>query len=118
MTEKYFYEVDQAQLSTFGTQLDANVNQRIKEKLELLREKCPSQCALTLIFDKREENYVGRLEVKSFSECFSSKKIAYDPYITYLLLEEDIESQLLEWKRKRFSKKLEDSLKRSTQINN
>lgn len=91
------------QVNYFGIQLKLSEYQEIKKKLNLLKERCPSQCSINLSFQKMESSYVGVLSIRSISERFYSKKIGHGSYQSYLLLEEDIDHQLLEWKRKRFS---------------
>ena len=93
----------------FSIELNQTQYQKIKKKVDLLKEKCPSQCSFKLEFEKRSSCYVGEITINSFSENFYSKKVAHNPYQTYLMLEEDIEQQLLEWKRRRFSANLEKS---------
>lgn len=94
----------------FGIELDQAQYQKIKEKIEILKDKCPAQCSFDLRFEKRKSCYVGELSIRSLSGNFYAKRIAYNPYQTYLMLEEAIEFQLLDWRRKRFSANLEQSL--------
>lgn len=94
----------------FGMSLNPNQELFLKRRLEELAEKSPSTAKLKLNLEKRESCIKGNLKISSFSENFFSEKIASDPLQTYLLLEEDIESQLLEWKRNRFSNSLFNQL--------
>lgn len=96
-------------VSFFGIELNQNQYQNIKKGVDQLKEKCPSHCSFKLEFEKRSSCYIGKINIKSLSENFYSKKIAHNPYQAYLMLEEDIEQQLLNWKRRRFSSKLEKS---------
>ena len=88
---------------SFGMSLAPSLELYIKRRLDELREKCPSTANLKLNLEKRKSCIEGSLKVNSFSKNFFSEKVANNPLQTYLLLEEDIEAQLLEWKRNRFS---------------
>lgn len=94
----------------FGMSLSPNQELFLKRRLDELREKCPSTANLKLNLEKRESCIKGTLKINSFSENFFSEKVASEPVQTYLLLEEDIDTQLLEWKRYRFSNSLFDQL--------
>lgn len=94
----------------FGMPLATNQELFLKRRLDELKEKCPSYAKLELKFEKRKSCIKGQLTVNSFSEKFISTKVASESIQTFLLLEEDIESQLLEWKRNRFSKSLFNNL--------
>ncbi len=96
--------------NSFGMSLDPNQELFLKRRLEELTEKCPSTSNLKLNLEKRESCIKGSLKINSFSENFFSEKVASGPLQTYLLLEEDIETQLLEWKRNRFSQSLFNQL--------
>lgn len=90
----------------FGMYLIPNQEHFLRRRLDELKEKCPSASHLELTFEKRKSCIKGTLKINSMSTRFFSTKAATDPIQTYFLLEEDIESQLLEWKRNRFSHSL------------
>ena len=97
----------------FGITLSPKQYQNIKRKLEILEKKCPANSKLDLSFEKREESYIARITINAFSESFHSKRIAHSPYQAYLLIEKDIEDQILDWKRRRFSAQLEKTINSS-----
>ena len=96
----------------FGIPMSLSKYQKIRKKLNLLEDRCPSECSLNLSFERKESSYVGVLSIRSFSENFYSRKIGHCPYQSYTLLEEDIDQQLLEWKRRRFSTSVEKTINR------
>ena len=95
------------QKNYFGIPMKDSEYQQIQKKLNLLEERCPSQCFIKLNFERRESSVVGIISIRSISENFYSKKVSHSPYQTYGLLEEDIDQQLLEWKRRRFNSSVE-----------
>lgn len=113
MTNQYFNDPI---VNFFGIEIKQAQYQRIKLKLDLLKEKCPANSKITLNFKQKDSGYIGYLTVKSYTETFESQKISHNPYQTFLLLEEDIDQQLLEWKRVRFSKNLAQSLHRPNRV--
>lgn len=90
----------------FGILLTQKEEEFIKNRLELLKDICPSTSKLELIFKKKKTGIKGELKVSSYTDNFISNKKASSPTQTFLLLLEDIEEQLLDWKRKRFSQSL------------
>ena len=90
----------------FGMSLTPEQELFIKRRLEELREKCPSTANLNLKLEQRKSCIIGTLKVNSFSENFFSSKVASEPVQVFILLQEDIEAQLLDWKRNRFSNSL------------
>lgn len=90
-------------LTKYGIILEKEVVEKIKKRLEELEEKAPSNSAIHLEFDRRAENIKGRLTIRSLHKTFKSEKIAFDPMIAFLLMIEDIEKQLLQWKKRRFT---------------
>jgi hypothetical protein len=100
------------QVTYFGIPMSLSEYQKIRRKLNLLEDRCPSQCSIKLSFEKRKSSYVGVLSIRSISENFYSRKIGHSPYQSYILLEEDIDQQLLEWKRRRFSSSVGKTINR------
>lgn len=100
----------------FGMSLPSRKEAFLKRRLEDLAERCPSSSNLNLKLEQKESCIKGTLIINSFSEKFYSTKVATDPIQTYFLLQEDIEAQLLEWKRKRFSDSLFKQLKTNTRF--
>lgn len=82
----------------------------IRRRLELLKNKCPPDAKINLEFEKRKSSVVGKLMITAPPLRYCSKKVAHNSHQTYLLLEEDIEEQLLKWRRYQFSQNLARSL--------
>ncbi len=96
------------EVSKFGIIMTDNEYQKIKKKLEHLRQRAPYKCSINLNFEKADSAYVGSLCIRSFSQTFQSEQVGLTPYQTYLLIEEEIDLQLLNWKRKRFNSSIKD----------
>ncbi len=94
----------------FGIKMDITQETKIQQKLERLREKCPPHSSIQLQFEKRRSSVVGVLTIKTLSREFKSRKIGNIPILVFTLLEDDINNQLLDWKRTRFSASLEYKL--------
>jgi hypothetical protein len=92
--------------NSFGIVLTETQRRFLQRRLEELQEKCPSNSTLKLNFEQRTSCVKGTLRVNGYSANFNSMKVATDPIQTFFLLKEDIEAQLLEWKRNRFSNSL------------
>ena len=90
----------------FGINLPPEQKLFINRHLDNLKELCPSSAKLQLSFETKNGQIKGKLKINSFSENFYSNKIATTPLEAFILLKEDIEAQLLDWKRKRFSTSL------------
>ena len=86
-----------------GLDLRREQRLKIKERLEVLREKSPANSHIRLFLEKRKDSYVGELSIKSVSKSIKSRKASHDPFQTLLLLEKEAEEQLLEWKLSRFN---------------
>lgn len=99
----------------FGISMEPTIYLTIKRRLEELLERAPAHCSLSLTFEKRASSIRGRLALQSLNEKFISTKVAHDPFQAFLLIEEDIDRQILSWKRKRFSEKLLNSIERKKQ---
>lgn len=93
-----------------GIKIDQKVAQQMQRRLDTLSEKCPYPCDINLVFEKRESCFIGKLEIKAAALKICSRKISHIPYQVFSLLVDDIENQLLDWKRQRFSNELEMSL--------
>ena len=100
------------QVTYFGISMSLSEYQQIKKKLNLLEDRCPSQCSIKLSFERSKSSIVGVLSIRSISESFYSKKKGYSPCQCYELLEKDIDQQLLEWKRRRFSSSVNTTINR------
>ncbi|GAB4013976.1 MAG: hypothetical protein Fur0010_11330 [Bdellovibrio sp.] len=90
-------------ITKFGISLEREVYLKIKKRLEELEEKSPANSSIHLEFDRRAENIKGRLTIRSLYKTFKSEKIAFDPMIAFMLMIDDIEKQLLQWKKRRFT---------------
>lgn len=101
--------------NSFGMPLESYQEAYIKKRLYELQEKCPANSKVDLKLEKRKSCIKGTLRVQNFSDHFFSYKVASEPIQTFLLLEEDIEAQLLEWKRVRFSNSLHRQLSKKYQ---
>ncbi|WP_412463269.1 hypothetical protein [Halobacteriovorax sp. RT-2-6] len=97
--------------SDFGIELTYKQHQKIKARLDRLMDRCPNHGHYQLEFKKHESNYIAQLSIKSYSKNFYAKKVAHTPYQAFLLLEEEIDEQLLKWKRERFSNSLASNLR-------
>lgn len=86
----------------FGIQMGSEKYNEIKKRLELLIERSPSQSIVNLHFDKGSSFLKGTLSIRSFSESFDTKSVGKCPMEVYSHLEEAIDYQLREWKRRRF----------------
>lgn len=113
LSQKDSMTLNDQPFTTFSTSLTPRQQLWVNQKLERLKEKCPSQAAIKVRFEKRPASFIGEISIKSFSREFYSKKIAHDLFQVYLLLEADIEEQLLEWKRTRFIDKFAKNLQKS-----
>jgi hypothetical protein len=100
------------QVNHFGISMQQSEYQQIKNKLSLLEDRCPSQCSIKLSFERHKSLVVGVLSIRSISESFYSRKAGHSPYQSYALLEKDIDQQLLEWKRRRFSSSVDKTINR------
>jgi len=94
----------------FGISMKQLEHQKIKKRLSQLEDRCPSQCSIKLSFEKRRSSIVGKLSISSIPENFHSRKVGHSPYQIYDLLEGDIDQQLRQWKRRRFSSSLEKTI--------
>lgn len=86
----------------------------LNSQISELSERAPSDSTIQLFFEKRKGCIKGVLEINAQHRRFSSSKAAPDPLQTFMLLIEDIDDQLLKWKRHRFSESLLWSFSRST----
>ncbi|MEH0862391.1 MULTISPECIES: hypothetical protein [unclassified Halobacteriovorax] len=100
----------QPMVSYFGIELNQNQYQKIKQKLDRLMDRCPVSSSYKLDFKKHQTNYIGQLTIQSYGKKFYAKKVAHTPYLTFKLLEDEIDDQLLKWKRERFSNSLAQNL--------
>lgn len=100
------------QVNHFGIPMNQPEYQQIKKRLSLLKDRCPLQCSIKLSFERRKSSVIGVLSIRSISENFYSRKVGHAPCQSYELLEEDIDQQLLEWKRRRFSSSVEKTINR------
>lgn len=107
---------DEKKSNFFGMSLPPETLLFLKRRIEDLAKRCPSSANISLNFEKRKSCIKGTLRVNRFSENFISSKVSPDPIQTYLLMQEDIEAQLLDWKRNRFSKSLFNSINSKTSI--
>ncbi len=98
----------------YGVALAPEQEQFIEKQIEAISEKAPSNAAITLHFEKRKSCFKGTLKIDNLSQSFCSSKAAIEPIQTFLLLQEDIEHQLLNWKRQRFSDDLYKQLSKAT----
>lgn len=89
-------------VESFGISMKQSEYQEIIKNFNRLEERCPSQSFIKLHFEEQDSTVAGTLSVRSFSESFYSEMVGHNPYHCYKLLEEDIDQQLLEWKRRRF----------------
>ena len=97
------YLSNDSTITCLGFELYKRQRLKIKRKLEDLHEKCPANSTIKLVLEKRRSCFVGKLTIKSVTKNFCSKMISHSPSQTYLLLEEDIEKMLNEWKLTRFA---------------
>lgn len=101
---------------SYGIELSKSQKNFIEQTLERLRDLSPSSSKLTLNFDKKESGLRGFLTIKSFEISFFSTSSGSDPVDIIMKLKEDLETQLLDWKRTRFSKSLYNRLTPKTSI--
>ena len=106
MNELNLKRKENQKTNSFGIILPENQRRFLQRRLEELQEKCPSNSSIKLKFEQRTSCIKGTLRVNGFSETFHSMKVGTDPIQTFFLLKEDIEAQLLDWKRNRFSRSL------------
>ena len=90
----------------YGIPLTLEQTRNTEKILERLQDLSPSSSKIELKFKEHSQKIKGILTVKSYGTSFTSTKTAEDPESTLLLLKNDIEDQLLDWKRKRFSQSL------------
>lgn len=90
-------------LDLIGMKLDSDQERILKRKLSLLADQAPANSTIHLRLEKRKSCIKGTLTIRSFTEFFGATKVTSDPLQTFQLLNEEIESQLLEWKRYRFN---------------
>ncbi len=87
---------------------------KIEARLESLYEKSPANSLIRLKIEPRKSSYLVELKINSYNNVFNSKKASHELFQAFLLAKEDIEIQLLDWKRKRFSQELEKSITTGT----
>ena len=97
-------------LDLIGLKLTTDQERIIKIKLEQLADRAPFTSAIYLKLEKRKSCIKGHLKIQSFSENFTSSHVASDPIQTFLQLVDDIDGQLLDWKRCRFKAHLINNL--------
>ena len=88
----------------FGIPLAPAISRQIKRRLEALADRAPAMANLSLRFEQRQSRVKGFLTIDNFEKSFRAVKASHDPLQTYLLLEEDIDRQLEQWKKARFKK--------------
>lgn len=90
----------------FGIELNVNQYQRLKKKLDKLNSQLGKNAKTKLHFKRFNSVIKGVINIRTPKKTFIANKTAITPYQTYLLLEEDIMKQLLNWKRDEFSQNL------------
>ena len=90
----------------YGIKLSQYQKVKVEILLERIRDLSPSSSITTLRYDRNGEDLKGCLTVKSFGIKFQSQKTGQDPVEIMMLLKDDVEDQLLDWKRNRFSHSL------------
>lgn len=82
--------------------LSADQRDQIDCMLRILIPQTPANSRVTLTLVKKEHEFEGTLQIKSFSQNFYSEIKTNSPLLTYRLLEHDMRNQLQEWKNNRF----------------
>ncbi len=100
-----FEEVLEASLD-FGVPMPKKARVTLSRKLEILREKLPINSSIDLLFFHEGSKLRGSLKIKTLNRTFSAISFGNHPLSIYKNLEEDINQQILDWKRTRFSKEV------------
>ena len=88
-------------LKAVGFSLNKNQQKKINQIMDYLYEISPFSSKLSLELENRGENYLGKIEIKGVSLQKTIKKISFDPIVTTIFLKEELESEIINWKRKR-----------------
>lgn len=97
--------------NSFGISLHPNQELFINRHLKELSEKAPPNSKIDLKLEKRKSCIKGFLTVNSLSASFCSMKVNIEPIHTFLELFDDVEAEILDWKRNQFSDSLYNQLK-------
>ncbi|MBD65924.1 MAG: hypothetical protein CME62_12000 [Halobacteriovoraceae bacterium] len=100
----------------FGISLSHSQQSFITHQLNQLQERSPAHSKIKLFFTKRESCVKGTLVVKSYGKTFASIKAGTEPIQAYMLMQEDIDRQILEWKRTRFSDSVFKQIRAATHL--
>ncbi|MAZ47408.1 MAG: hypothetical protein CME65_02525 [Halobacteriovoraceae bacterium] len=94
----------------YGIELSKDQKNFVEQTLERIRDLSPSSSKLTLNFDDNGSELSGFLAIKCFEISFFSSKSGSGPIDIMMKLKDDLETQLLDWKRTRFSSSLYNQL--------
>ncbi len=92
---------DNYDLKTKGFILTKDQQKKIHQIMEHLYEVCPYASKLSLELEKRGENYIGKIDLKSTPLKTFIKKVGFDPILTTLFIKEELETEIIGWRRKR-----------------
>ncbi len=93
-------------IRTSGFQLSSSEEMFIKKELELLKDQVPTGSFIKLKLDKTDQVLKGTLSIKNFTFHFHTNQKASNISKLIKLLRNQINEQILDWKRTRFSNSL------------
>lgn len=85
-----------------GMKLIPEQNSRIKARLESLEQRAPAISSINLKFTNEETQIFGELTISGAGRKFYSKTKGQNPLEVYKSLEQDVDKQLMQWKKTRF----------------
>ena len=85
-----------------GMKLIPEQNSRIRARLESLEQRAPAISSINLKFTNEETQISGELTISGAGRKFYSKTKGQNPLEVYKALEQDVDKQLIQWKKTRF----------------
>ncbi len=98
----YFFE--NFSINEVGIKLQNQNLVKIRDKLQRLEARAPAYSTINLNFTNIGSYIQGNLDICSAGKKFYSTIQGKDPWEIYLKLESEIDQQLIQWKKNRFSK--------------
>ncbi len=88
-----------------GVKLIPDHHSKIKYRLESLEARAPAVSTIHLKFTSEEDEIKGELKICGMGKHFQSTTKGENPWEIYKILEQEIDKQLMEWKKSRFLNK-------------
>lgn len=90
----------------FGVPISKTAKTKITKKLEALKERLPMNSSIDLSFNHQDQKLRGYLKIRTLTHTFSSIQNGSSPISTFEQLENEINKQILNWKKSRFKNEL------------